>query len=137
MSEKTENNAMNSMIETAMRKMREFTGTDTVIGEAVTLPNGATAVSVCKVTFGFGSGGADLAPKGDKPMFGGGVGSGVSITPIAFLVTNGSGVKLLQLDTVGTTADKIVGAVPDVIDKVSGIISGFKGEDDGTAQEEE
>ena len=134
MSENHENNAMNSMIETAMRRMREFSGTDTVVGEPITLPNGATALPVCKVTFGFGSGGADLGAKSDKPMFGGGVGSGVSITPIAFLVTSGSSVKLLQLDTVGTTADKIVGAVPDVIDKVSGIISGFRGD---TEEEEE
>jgi len=56
-------------------------------------------------------------------MFGGGAGGGVTITPIAFLVTNKDNVKLIQLDTIGTTADNIVRAVPDVIDKVAGLVN--------------
>ena len=119
-------NPMSGMIETAIAKIKEIATTDTVVGEPIVMPNGATAVPVCKVTFGFGSGGADLPSKGDAKLFGGGLGSGVSITPIAFLVESERGIRLLQLDTIGTTADKIVGAVPDVMDKVSDIVANFK-----------
>lgn len=123
------NNPLNKMIETAIQKIKEITATDTVVGKPITMPNGATAVPVCKVTFGFGSGGADLPNKNEASLFGGGLGSGVSITPVAFLISSEKGVRLLQLDTIGTTADKIVGAVPDVMDKITDIVAGFKSGD--------
>ncbi|MEG2677681.1 MAG: spore germination protein GerW family protein, partial [Oscillospiraceae bacterium] len=101
--------------------------TNTVIGEPIVLPNGITAVPVCKVSVGFGSGGSDIPTRSSAEMFGGGTGAGVSVVPIAFLVTTKDGnVKILQLDTIGTTADNIVRTVPDVIDRVSDIINGVK-----------
>ncbi|MDO4566447.1 MAG: spore germination protein GerW family protein [Oscillospiraceae bacterium] len=117
---------ISEMVEAAIQKIKEMTTTDTVVGQPIKLPNGATAVPVCKVCFGFGSGGADLPAKGSGELFGGGIGSGVTITPVAFLVERGSKVELLQLNTIGTTADRIVGAVPEVMDKVSDMVAGFK-----------
>lgn len=52
-------------------------------------------------------------------MFGGGVGGGVTVTPIAFLVTSGDGVKIMQLDTIGSTADNFVRTLPDLVDRIS------------------
>jgi len=118
-----EEHNINKMIDTAIRKIKDLATSDTVIGEAIHLPNGQTAIPVCKVTIGFGSGGSDLPSRGNAQMFGGGAGGGVTITPIAFLVTNKDNVKLIQLDTIGTTADNIVRAVPDVIDKVAGLVN--------------
>ena len=115
---------INNMIDVAMSKLKELTNSETVIGEPITMPNGVTAIPVCKVSFGFASGGTDFPNK--DTMFGGGTGGGVSIVPIAFLVTTKDSVKILQLDTIGSTADNIVRAVPDVIDKVSSLISGGK-----------
>lgn len=117
---------INAMIETAMQKLRDMAQSDTVIGDPVEMPNGVTAIPVCKVTVGFASGGADLPNKGNIQLFGGGAGGGVTVTPIAFLVTSREGVKLLQLDTIGTTADNIVHAVPEVIDKIGNLIRGDK-----------
>ena len=117
---------INNMIETAMIKLRDMAQSDTVIGEPVSMPNGVTAIPVCKVTVGFASGGADLPNKGSMQLFGGGAGGGVTVTPIAFLVTSKEGVKLLQLDTIGTTADNIVRTVPEVIDKISDLFRSEK-----------
>lgn len=114
------------MIESAIEKIKEMATTDTVIGQPMSLPNGVTAIPVCRVTFGFGSGGADLPNKSGAQLFGGGIGSGVSVTPIAFLVTVGDNVKILQLDTIGTTADNIVRSVPDVMDKLSGLVASIR-----------
>ncbi|MEA5051118.1 MAG: spore germination protein GerW family protein [Oscillospiraceae bacterium] len=123
-----EQHPINEMLETAMEKIREMANSGTVIGDPVVMPNGVTAIPVCKVTFGFASGGIDLA-KQTPDKFGGGTGGGVSITPVAFLVTTKESVKLMQLDTIASTADNIVRTVPEVIDKVSALISGRKSEE--------
>ncbi len=121
-------NQLSNVIEGAIGKIKEMVNSDLVIGSPIDLGHGVSAVPVCKVTVGFGSGGCDLPKKSETERFGGGAGAGVSVIPIAVLVTTKSGeVKVMQLDTIGTTADNIVRTVPDVIDKVSGIISGFGG----------
>ncbi|MEG0913039.1 MAG: spore germination protein GerW family protein [Oscillospiraceae bacterium] len=120
-------NQLSNMIDSAVSKIKDMVNTNTVIGEPIVLPNGITAVPVCKVSVGFGSGGSDIPTRSSAEMFGGGTGAGVSVVPIAFLVTTKDGnVKILQLDTIGTTADNIVRTVPDVIDRVSDIINGVK-----------
>lgn len=90
-------------------------------------PMGTVILPVSKVSFGFGSGGGDL-PSSQKELFGGGTGGGVTITPLAFLIVKNGDVKLLQVQSYNNTADRVVGMVPDVVDKVSGLISGNKKE---------
>ena len=92
------------------------------------LPNGATAVPVSKISFGFASGGSDLPSKKQADMFGGGTGGGVTITPIAFLVTSGDSVKVMQLDTIGSTADNMVRSIPEILDKISELTGKKKSE---------
>ena len=57
---------------------------------------------------------------------GGGTGGGVSITPLAFLIVKNGDVKLLQVQSYSNTADRVVGMVPEVVDKVSGLINSKK-----------
>lgn len=119
---------IHELIDVAMSRLREMTDSNTVIGQPIEMPNGVTVIPVCRITIGYASGGSDLPSKTtDKGLFGGGAGGGVSVTPIAFLTTSKDGVKLLQMDSIGRTADNIVRAVPDVIDKVSDLISGSRG----------
>ncbi|MBR5071213.1 MAG: sporulation protein YtfJ [Oscillospiraceae bacterium] len=110
---------VNLLTEVALNKIRALTDTGTVIGEPITLPNGSTTVPVSRVSFGFASGGSDLPSSKQADMFGGGVGGGVTITPIAFLVTQGDSVKIMQLDTIGSTADNFVRTLPDLVDRIS------------------
>ena len=110
---------LNLLTEVALNKIRGLTDSGTVIGEPITLPNGATAVPVSKISFGFASGGSDLPSSKQADMFGGGTGGGVTITPIAFLVTSGDSVKVMQLDTIGSTADNLVRTIPEILDKIS------------------
>ena len=109
---------VNLLTEVALNKIRALTDTGTVIGDPITLPNGCSAVPVSRVSFGFASGGSDR-PSSKSEMFGGGVGGGVTITPIAFLVTQGDSVKIMQLDTIGSTADNFVRTLPDLVDRIS------------------
>ena len=100
---------------------------NSVIGREIVTPDGTVILPVSKVSFGFGSGGGDL-PSSQKELFGGGTGGGVTITPLAFLIVKNGDVKLLQVQSYNNTADRVVGMVPDVVDKVSGLISGSKKE---------
>lgn len=54
--------------------------------------------------------------------FGGGSGGGVSITPIAFLIVNSSGVKLLHLDENTHLLDKILDLAPAAVEKIQSMI---------------
>ena len=119
---------LNLLTEVALNKIRALTDSGTVIGEPITLPNGATAVPVSKVSFGFASGGSDLPSSKHADMFGGGTGGGVTITPIAFLVTSGDSVKVMQLDTIGSTADNMVRSIPEILDKISELTGKKKSE---------
>ena len=118
---------------TSLEKIKEFAGAETIIGEAIPLPNGNTILPVSKVSMGFASGGMDYSKRPDFPGrpkgFGGGGGTGVSITPIAFLVAEPSGkVNLLPVispKNIGTV-DKIaslIERVPDIIGDIRDVIS--------------
>ena len=50
--------------------------------------------------------------------FGGGSGGGVSITPIAFLVVNSNGVKMIHLDESTHLYEKILDLAPQAVDKI-------------------
>ena len=115
-----------------MQKMRELIDANTIVGEPIKTADGITLIPVSKVTFGFVGGGSDFSQKQDSKIgFGGGTGAGVNLTPIAFIIANGTNVELLYVTPPEmTTADRIIEAVPEVMDKVSEFIGNFK--DDGS-----
>ena len=102
-----------------MEKIKELVDSNTIIGEPITMADGTLILPVSKVSFGFASGGSDFPSKTPKELFGGGSGAGVSISPVAFLVIRENGVKLLQLASQeSNTTDRIINALPDVLDKL-------------------
>lgn len=107
-----------------MQKIREMVDVNTIVGEPIRTPEGITIIPVSKLSFGFASGGSDFTTKNqpaDKNnCFGGGSGAGVNIMPIAFLIIKGDTVKLLPVAApAGTTADRIIEMVPELVDKVT------------------
>ena len=55
--------------------------------------------------------------------FGGGVGAGVKVTPVAFLIVKEGNVRMLPVATpANTTADRLVEMVPDTLDKIAAFI---------------
>lgn len=116
------------LTDNAMKNLKTLIDSNTVIGQPVYAADGTTILPVCKVSFGFATGGGDL-PSSSKVMFGGGSGGGVTMTPMGFLVVSGGEVKLLQLQSFSNTADRVVGMVPEVIDKVNGMIADFGNKD--------
>lgn len=113
---------ISGLTDNSMKNLKTLIDADTVIGEPITTPDGTMIIPVSKVSFGFASGGSDLAAKSPKDVFGGGSGGGVTIQPICFLVVKNGEVKILHINSNNSTGSQIVNMVPDVIDKISGMV---------------
>ena len=112
-----------NMLQDTISKIREMVDVNSVIGDPITTPDGVTIVPVSKVSVGFGGGGSDFTTKnagsGEMP-FGGGVGGGVKVTPICFLIVKDGSVRMMPVAAqANTTADRIVEMVPDTLDKLT------------------
>ena len=106
----------------ALKNLKTLVDADTVIGNPITTPDGTMIIPVSKVSFGFATGGSDLASKSPKDVFGGGSGGGVTIQPLCFLVVKNGDVKILHINSNNSTGSQALNMIPDVIDKISGIV---------------
>ena len=121
-------NNLPNMLESTIQKIREMVDVNSVIGQPITPPDGVTIIPVSKVSVGFGGGGSDFVNnKGGENPFGGGVGGGVSVTPICFLIVSNGNVRMMPVAApANTTADRIVEMVPDTIDKLTAYLDSKK-----------
>ena len=119
MSEKLPN-----MLDSTIQKIREMVDVNSVIGAPISTPDGVTIIPVSKVSVGFGGGGSDFVNKSDgENPFGGGVGGGVKVTPICFLIVKDGNVRMMPVAApANTTADRIVEMIPDTLDKISAFV---------------
>ncbi|MEG1447737.1 MAG: spore germination protein GerW family protein [Oscillospiraceae bacterium] len=116
-------NPISDILESSLKSLRDIVDVNTVIGEPTKISDDITIIPVSKVSFGYGGGGSGYPTKKEtKDTFGGATGAGATVEPVAFLIIQDGNVKLLQISTSNSTADKVVNLVPEVIDKVSGII---------------
>jgi len=104
---------------------------NTIVGEPITTDEGTTLIPVSKLTFGFAGGGSDLSKKQEtRDAFGGGIGAGVNVIPVAFIVIKGDNVKLLHVaPPAASTLDRLIETVPEVFDKVTEFIKKDKEDD--------
>ena len=108
-----------------MKGLRDLVDVDCIIGKPIVTASGTTIIPISKVTFGFGSGGSDIA-KSTKDDFGGGAGAGVTIQPLCFLIEREGDVRILNVNQSRTTADAIVNMVPEAIDRISAMVNKTK-----------
>ncbi|MEE3333127.1 MAG: GerW family sporulation protein [Ruminococcus sp.] len=113
---------INGLMDTTMDKIKQMVDVNTIIGDPITTPEGTIIIPVSKVTYGFASGGSDFPTKKEnKECFGGGSGAGITIQPVAFLTVYRGDVKLISLEKYDGAVDRVVGMVPDLVDKVSAL----------------
>lgn len=113
---------INGLMNTTMDKIKEMVDVNTIIGDPITSPDGTIIIPVSKVSYGFASGGSDFPTKNEnKDCFGGGSGAGVTIQPVAFLTVYKGNVNLLPVEKYDGAADRVVGMVPELVDKVTGL----------------
>ncbi len=115
-----------NMLENTIAKIREMVDANSVVGEPIVTADGVTIIPISKISVGLGGGGSDFVSKNlnhHENPFGGGVGAGVKVTPVAFIIVKDGSVRILPIATpANTTADRIVEMVPDTLDKIAGFI---------------
>ena len=129
------NNNISEMLTSSMEKIQKMVDVNTIIGQPVNLGDGVTIVPITKIHIGMGGGGTDFATKSalsaKKDPFGGGLGAGVSIDPVAFLIIKGDSIRMLPVaEPASTTVDRIVEQAPDLIDKLADFMDSRKPKDE-------
>ena len=118
-----------NMLESTIQKIREMLDVNTVVGTPITTPDGVTIIPVSKISVGFGGGGSDFAKKTGAEPFGGGVGGGVKVSPVCFLVVKDGNVRMLSVPTpANSTTERIVEMIPDTLDKITAYLDSKKEE---------
>ncbi len=100
-------------LDTLLEKIRILAQAETVVGKAVSAPDGTVIVPISKVTVGFGAGGSSKDGKENV-----GTGAAASIVPVAFLVIRDGRADLVPLDKASLQFSKIIDLVPDLLDRV-------------------
>ncbi len=136
------------IIRSSLENIKEIAGVNTIIGDAINTPDGTVIIPVSRVSLGFASGGIDFNGK-EPPKeksgtvngsdneksknhrqknFGGGGGTGVSISPIGFLVVhNDGGVDFLNIACPEIKAqDNLIDSIATIIEKSPEIILKIK-----------
>ena len=124
------------LMTTAMNSIKDMVDVNTIIGEPIETSNNIVIIPISKVSFGFVAGGSEF--KGEtideykkvekeeqiqyKLPFGGGSGAGVTINPIAFIVIQPNGVKLMPVNH-SSTVDKLLDYVPELIEKTNNMMN--------------
>lgn len=116
------------ILASTIEKIRDLVDTSTIIGEPIKTDDNVTIIPVSKVTYGFASGGSDFPSKNNNELFGGGGGAGVTITPVAFLVISDGEVTLKHITAYDNAAERVVNLVPEMFDKVTGLVNKVKKE---------
>ncbi len=122
---------MSDIIKTSLEGIKDFADVDTVFGRAITTPSGVTVIPVSKVSVGFAGGGIDIPGKKllSAQNFGGGSGTGISVTPVAFLTVGAdSGVNLIpiapQAPSAVEKAIELIESSPEIIKRIKNTFSG-------------
>ena len=111
-----------NMLQDTISKIRDMMSVNDVVGEPIVVGD-VTIIPISKVSVGFGGGGADNAKAANKDAFGGGMGGGVKVQPICFLVVKDGNVRMMPVPIpANSTADRILEMVPDTLDKISAFI---------------
>ena len=122
-----------NMMKSTLEEIREMVDVNTIVGDAVHTNDGAVIIPVSKVCFGFVSGGGEYGQNAMQPQadaiqkpFAGGVGAGVSINPMAFVVVSGEQIRLLPVNY-SSTIDRVIELFPQAICFAKEIIQSCSG----------
>jgi len=133
-----ENSKLNDMNKASLDSIRTMLDANTIVGDPIETANGTTIIPISKISVGYASGGVDYGKK-DAPTgnFGGGGGTGITVTPVGFLVISKDGTASMMNVNSPTSApatDPVTSVVnliersPELLERIKGIL-GKKGEE--------
>lgn len=128
------------LMETVMTNLQRMVDVNTIVGQSVQTPDGTVILPISKVSFGFAAGGTEYCTREvkkeecSKMPFGGGSGAGVSLQPVAFMVVAKEQIRLMSVNQ-NSIYDRLIDALPQMVDKVSDIIEDSKGSQENKKQQ--
>ena len=126
MEQQEKKHPLSELMKTTMEHIQAMADANTVIGDPIHA-EGVTLIPVSRLSIGVAGGGTEFSTKkqaaGGENAFGGGSGASAKLEPVAFLIIREGNVKLLPvMPPPATTVDRVIEAVPEVVDKVTGFI---------------
>ena len=119
-------NKFDTMFKTSFENIKGMLDSNTVVGSPIELSNGTTIIPISKLSVGFATGGVDTGAQPQKSQkFGGGGGSGMSVTPVGFLSVSREG-RTEFISVEGKTANDPVEQACDLLDRSPEIIQKIK-----------
>jgi sporulation protein YtfJ len=119
---------ISDVIATSLENLRSMVDANTVIGNPINTESGTTIIPISKISMGFASGGLDYNGKEQAPSkqqnFGGGGGTGLSITPVGFLTVGKDG--SVEMINVGQTSSGAIDQLGDLLERSPEIIEKLK-----------
>ena len=120
---------ISDVIATSLENLRSMVDANTVIGNPINTESGTTIIPISKISMGFASGGLDYNGKEQSAArqqnFGGGGGTGLSITPVGFLTVDKNGA--VDMINVGQTpASGAIDQIGDLLERSPEIIEKLK-----------
>ena len=118
--EQEKKNPLSELMKATMEHVKTMADANTIIGTPIQA-EGVTLIPVSKMSFGVGGGGTEFTTKAGAPKesFGGGSAASAKLEPVAFLVVREDGPVA---PPPATTVDRVIETVPEVVDKVVGLI---------------
>jgi len=125
-------NKIQDIIQTSLENIRSMVDANTVIGNPINTESGTTIIPISKISMGFASGGLDFngktaetAKDNHAKNFGGGGGTGLSISPVGFLIVNKDG-KVDMLNTGVAESKDLLEQIANLLERSPDIVEKFK-----------
>ena len=125
-------NKIQDIIQTSLENIRSMVDANTVIGNPINTESGTTIIPISKISMGFASGGLDFNGKAAETAkdshaknFGGGGGTGLSISPVGFLIVNKDG-KVDMLNTGVAESKDLLEQIANLLERSPDILEKFK-----------
>ena len=127
-------------LKATLENLKNIVQADTIIGDPITTPSGVTLIPVSKIMVGMATGGVDYIGRHSKSQsdkansFTGCGGTGVTVTPVAFIVIKENGdVSMLNINNpqdatndLGSSILSILNKSPDIVNKVKDLVKTVK-----------
>lgn len=118
-------NSIKDILNSSLDQVRSAIDANTIVGQPIYSANGTIIYPVSKISIGMATGGVDIPEKStSNKNFGGGGGTGISVSPIGFLTVYANGaVEMLPLAPAQSSP---IEQVADLIDHTPDIIARIK-----------
>ncbi len=119
-----EQSRQSEIIKSALENVKSMVDANTVTGTPITTDSGAVIIPISKVFVGMTSGGVDYFGKRNASVknFGGGGGTGVTVSPVGFLTISPKGkVSFINVEAAKDPVTRVVDLVestPELIEKI-------------------